>query len=167
MQELNSWQRRVAAYEKALALEPTSSELYHQLARTCAEGDQLSEAEATYRRALDASLEDNEYDSAIRGIWKLYNDREQRDKGIAILESLKPKMEKSAVLHELLGAAYKEAGEVEKANAAYTKWLEIRQKEGEPGTTALGVSASRQSDSRQGDYARESVRICRTRLTKW
>ena len=118
----------VAAYEKALTLEPTSYELYHQLARVHAEGDRLSEAEATYRRALDASLEDNEYDSAIRGIWRLYNDKEQKDKGIAILESLKPKMEKRAVLHELLGAAYKEAGESEKANATYTKWLEIRQK---------------------------------------
>ena len=120
--------KAAAAYEKALALEPTSSELYHQLAWTHAKDDQLSEAEATYRRALDASLEDNEYDSAIRGIWKLYSDREQRDKGVAILESLKPKMEESAVLYELLGAAYKEAGETEKANATYTKWLEIRQK---------------------------------------
>ncbi len=120
--------KAAAAYEKALALEPTSYELYHQLAWTHAKGDQLSEAEATYRRALDSSLEDNEYDSAVRGIWKLYNDREQRDKGVAILESLKPRMEKSAVLHELLAAAYKEAGETEKANAAYTKWLEIRQK---------------------------------------
>ena len=119
----------VAAYEKALTLEPTSYELYYQLARIHAEGDRLSEAEATYRRALDASLEDNEYDSAIRGIWKLYNDKEQKDKGITILESLKPKMEKRAVLHELLGAAYKEAGESEKANATYTKWLAIRQKE--------------------------------------
>ena len=121
--------KAVAAYEKALALEPTSSELYHQLARTHAKGDQLSEAEATYRRALETSLEDNEYDSAVRGIWRLYADQEQKDKGVAILESLKPKMEKSAVLHELLGAAYKEAAEAEKANVAYTKWLEIRQKE--------------------------------------
>ncbi len=120
--------KAAAAYEKALALEPTSSELYHQLAWTHAKDDQLSEAEATYRRALDASLEDNEYDSVIRGIWKLYSDREQRDKGVAILESLKPKMEESAILYELLGAAYKEAGETEKANATYTKWLEIRQK---------------------------------------
>ena len=119
----------VAAYEKALALEPTSYELYYQLARTHVKSDRLSEAEATYRRALDASLEDNEYDSAIRGIWTLYNDKELRDTGIAILESLKPKMEKSAVLHELLGAAYKDAGESEKANTTYTKWLEIRQKE--------------------------------------
>ena len=117
------------AYEKALALEPTSYELYHRLARTHAKGDQLSEAETAYRRALDISLEDNEHDSAVRGIWRLYADQEQRDKGIAILESLKPEMEKSAVLHELLGDAYKEAGEPEKANAAYTKWLEIRQKE--------------------------------------
>ena len=121
--------KAVAAYEEALVLEPTSYELYHQLARTHAERDQLSEAEATYRRALGTSLEDNEYDSAIRGIWKLYNDREQRDKGVAILESLKPKMEERAVLHELLGTAYKETGETEKANATYTKWLEIRQKE--------------------------------------
>ena len=121
--------RAAAAYEKALTLEPTSYELYHQLAWTHAKANQLSEAEAAYRRALDASLEDHEYNSAVRGVWKLYNDQEQKDKGVAILESLKPKMEKSAVLHELLGAAYKEAGEAEKANAAYTKWLEIRQKE--------------------------------------
>ena len=120
--------KAVAAYEKALALEPNSYELYHRLARTHAKGDQLSEAEAAYRRALDTSLEDNEYDSAIRGIWKLYNAREQKDKGVATLENLKPKMEKNAVLHELLAAAYKEVGETEKANAAYTKWLEIRQK---------------------------------------
>ena len=120
--------KATAAYEKALALEPTSYQLYHQLAQTYAEGDQLSEAKAAYRRALDTSLEDNEYDSAIRGIWKLYYDREQRDKGVAILENLKSEVEKSAVLHELLGAAYTEAGEAEKANAAYTKWLEIRQK---------------------------------------
>ena len=120
--------KATAAYEKALALEPTSYELYHQLAQTHAKGDQLSEAEATYLRALDASLEENEHDSAVRGIWKLYADQEQRDKGVSILESLKPKMEKSAVLHELLGAAYNEAGDTEKANAAYTKWLEIRRK---------------------------------------
>ena len=118
-----------AAYEKALALEPTSYELYNLLARTHAKSDQLSEAEAAYRRALDASLEENEHNSAIRGIWRLYADQEQKDKGIAILEELKPEMETSAALHELLGDAYKAVDNTEKANAAYAKWLEIRQKE--------------------------------------
>ncbi len=118
-----------AAYEKALELEPTSYELYLLLAGTYAKGNQLSAAEASYRQALDASLEENEHDSAIRGIWRLYVDQEQKDNGIAILEELKSKMKTSAVLHELLGDAYKAAGDTEKANTEYTKWLEIRQKE--------------------------------------
>ena len=119
--------------KKAIELEPTSYQFYSLLARIYAKGDQLSEAEAVYRRALDASLEEHEYNSALQGLWKLYADKDQKDRGIVILEELKPifdeKRQKSAVLLELLGDAYKEADNTEKADAIYAEWLAIRQKE--------------------------------------
>ena len=117
-----------AAYEKAIELDPTSYEFYRSLAQTHAKADRLSEAEVVYRQALDASLEEHDYNRALRGLWKLYADKDQEDKGIAILEALKPKMPKNAVLLELLGDAYKEAGNTEKADAVYAEWLTIRQK---------------------------------------
>ena len=116
------------AYEKAIQLEPTSYELYNLLAQTHVKADRSSEAEAVYHQALDASLEESEHNAAIRGIWKLYADKDQKDKGIAVLEELRPKMEASVALLELLGDAYKAAGDAEKANTAYTEWLTIQEK---------------------------------------
>ena len=117
-----------AAYQKAIQLEPTSYELYNLLAQTHEKADQLSEAEAVYRQALDVSLEENENDAVVRSIWKLYADKDQKDKGIAVLEELRPKIGTSVSLLELLGDAYKAAGDAEKADAAYTEWLTIQQK---------------------------------------
>lgn len=118
-----------AAYEKAIELEPTSYEFYSLLAQTYVKSERFSDAEGVYRRALDASLEERDYNRALRGIWELYADTEQNDKGIAALEELKPKMKKNAVLLELLGDAYKEADNTEKSDAVYAEWLAIRQKE--------------------------------------
>ena len=121
--------KAATAYEKAIELDPTTYQFYNLLAGIYTKGDQLSEATMVYRRALDASLEEHEYNSALQGLWKLYADKEQKDKGIAILEELKPKMHKSAVLLGLLGDAYKEMDDTEKADAVYAEWLAIRQKE--------------------------------------
>ena len=133
MDEATRLAKASSAYEKAIELEPTSYEFYNLLAQTHVKSDRLSDAEAVYRRALDASLEHREHDRALRGIWKLYADKDQEDKGIAVLEELKPtftkKRKKSAVLLELLADAYKEADNTEKADAVYAEWLEIRQKE--------------------------------------
>ena len=118
-----------AAYEKAITLEPTSYQFYNLLAQSYVKGDRFSDAEAVYRRALEASLEEHDYNRALRGIWKLYADQEQNDKGIAVLEELKPKIKKNAVILELLGDAYKETDNTEKADAVYTEWLAIRRKE--------------------------------------
>ena len=118
-----------AAYQKAIQLEPTSYELYNLLAETHVKADQLSEAEEVYHQALEAPLEESEHDAVIRSIWKLYADKDQKDKGIAVLEELRPKLGTSVSLLELLGDAYKAAGDAEKADAVYTEWLAIRQKE--------------------------------------
>ena len=122
-----------AAYEKAIELEPTSYQSYSSLAQTHVKADRLSEAEAIYRRALEASLEDHEYSSALRGIWKLYADADQEGKGIAVLEEVRSDFDEkertNAMLLELLGDAYKEAEDAVKADAVYAEWLAIRQKE--------------------------------------
>ena len=123
--------KSIAAYEKAIELDPTSYQLYDLLARTYIKTEQPSQAEVSYRRALDANLKQNEHDSAIRAIIGLYDGEGQEDKHIAILEEIRqkfPKMDNSAVLHELLGDLYKKTDDADKAELAYDKWLKIRQK---------------------------------------
>ena len=120
--------KSISAYEIAVELKPTSYQLYDLLAKTYIIAAQPSQAEATYRQALDAPLKQSEHDSAIRAISALYADEGQENKRIAFLEEIKPTMDNSAVLHELLGDLYKKAGDSEKAELAYTKWLQIRQK---------------------------------------
>ena len=106
------------AYERAIELGSHFISTLQSLAETHIKAERLSAAETVYRRALDASLEDREYDRALRSIWKLYDDKDQQEKGIAILEKLKLGFDKKgqtkAVLLELLGDAYKEADDTEK-----------------------------------------------------
>ena len=123
--------KSISAYEKAIELEPTSSQLYDLLAKTYIKAAQTSQAEATYRSALDAPLTQSEHDSAILAIIGLYADEGEENKQIAFLEELRQnlaKMDNSAVLHELLGDLYTKVGDSEKAELAYAKWLQIRQK---------------------------------------
>ena len=123
--------KSISAFQKAVELKPTSYQLYDLLAKTYIKAAQPSQVEATYRRALDAPLTQDEHDSAIRAIIELYANEGQENKHIAILEEIRqklPKMDKSAVLHELLGDLYKKVGDTEKAELAYAKWLQIRQK---------------------------------------
>jgi tetratricopeptide (TPR) repeat protein len=118
-----------AAYEKAIAFEPNSYELYGLLAQIYKKGKQPLDAEQVYRRALAATLTQSEYDAAVKAILNLYTDAEQEDKHIALLEALKPKMENSTALYELLGDAYKKVGDIEKAKIAYNRWIKLRQRE--------------------------------------
>ena len=118
-----------AAYEKAIQLDPNSYELYRLLAQIYKKGEHPLDAEKVYRRALEAPLTQSEYDAAVKAILNLYSDEEQADQHIALLEVLKPKMENSAVWHELLGDAYKKAGDTEKAKTAYNHWIKLRQRE--------------------------------------
>ena len=120
--------KSISAYEIAVELKPISYQLYDLLAQTYIKAAQPSQAEATYRQALDAPLKQSEHDSAISAISALHADEGQVNKNIAILEEIKPRMENSAVLHELLGNLYKKVGDTDKAEIAYAKWLQIRQK---------------------------------------
>ncbi len=122
--------KAVEAYERAIALEPTAHLLYDVLARNYLILNKANEAEATYRRAIDAEPEWRKMlDSAIRRLWRFYAERAELEKGIATLESLKPKIAFNATLHKLLGDAYKEIGDSKKSDAAYAKWFEMRRRE--------------------------------------
>ena len=118
-----------AAYQKAIEIAPTSYELYRSLAEIYTKDGRSAEAEAVYRRALDTPLAQRERDEAIYAIWTFYANTEQEKKGIAVLEELKQQIENSARLYELLGDAYKEAGDAEKAEIANTQWIQLRRRE--------------------------------------
>ena len=118
-----------AAYESALQLEPNSYELYRSLAQIHTQGGHPLNAEDVYRRALAAPLTQSEHEAAVKAILDLYPDDAQVEKHIALLEELKSKMEKSAVLHELLGDTYTKTGDTEKAEIAYAEWAKIRNRE--------------------------------------
>ncbi len=121
--------KAIASYKKAIELEPTNYQYYDLLAKTYKKLDQITDVEATYRQALDAPLSLNSHESAIQEIIGLYTEEEHKQKRVAILEEMQPKMLKSAVLHDLLGNLYNELGDTEKAELAYTQWLKIRQKD--------------------------------------
>ncbi|MCG9127607.1 tetratricopeptide repeat protein [Candidatus Poribacteria bacterium] len=124
--------KSIDAYEKAIELDKSSYKLYDLLAKSYIKNAQPLQAEETYRRALDATLIQNEYDSAINSIIRLYPNEGQEDKHIALLEEIRQKFQKmdnSAVLHELLGDLYNKTGNSEKAELNYAKWLKIRKNE--------------------------------------
>ena len=118
-----------AAYEAAIQFNPNSYELYRLLAQIYKSGEHPLDAEKVYRRALEASLTQSEYDSAVKAILNLYSDEKREDKHILLLEELKSKMANSAALHELLGDAYKKVGDTENAKTAYNHWIKLRQRE--------------------------------------
>ena len=143
--------KAAAVYEKVIALEPRAYPIYKMLAKIYFRLNRVDDSAAAYRRAVETSLtrgyrkigfRGKEYhwglettlyqedrDSALRRLWRFYADRSQFEKGIATLEALKPKMASNATLHKLLGDAYKEVGDGEKSDAAYARWIEIRERD--------------------------------------
>lgn len=119
----------IAAYQMAIGLEPSTYQLYDQLAQTYVLAGQTGNAEETYQQVFALSFRQSDYDSAIRAISKLYAGNGMNHKIISILEDIEVTMKNSAVLYELLGANYKKVGENEKSKHAYDKWLSIRLKE--------------------------------------
>ncbi len=122
-------EKAAVAYEKLLTRETNVYEVFRYLAELYIKTKRFSEAEKVYLRALEADLTQSEHNDAIRALWKLYSDRDAVEEFNTLLEELKPKMEGSSVLHELLGDAYKNAGDEQKAELAYSQWLKIRKSE--------------------------------------
>ena len=121
--------KAVAYYEKVIELEPRIYQSYNKIANLYIKQNQISDAEAVYRQALDAPFRQVTHDSLIRAIYELYANEGQEHKLVAILEEIEPKMQESVVLHEILGDLYNRIGDSDKAEIANAKWLKLRQKE--------------------------------------
>ena len=121
--------KSVAYYEKAIELNPKIYQPYNLLANLYVKQNQISEAEAVYLRAFDASFRQVTHNSLLRAISELYADEGQEHKLVAILEKIEPKMQENVVLYELLGDLYKKTGDSDKAELANAKWLKLRQRE--------------------------------------
>ena len=155
----------IAAYERAMTLNPNSTGILEPLAKLYANTDpekakplykrliklaDTVEARIQNRRALiDLYKRQGEFDTAItelldtvhfaperiehsvalRSLWNIYVTQERTEEGIATLEELVSHLTDNPVLYEVLGDAYKETGDSEKAETAYTQWIERRQKE--------------------------------------
>ena len=122
-------EKAAVAYEKLLTRETNVYEIFRYLAELYIKTKRFSDAEKVYLRALEADLTQSEHNDAIRALGQLFIRRGAEDELITHLEALRPKMEGSSVLHELLGDAYKNAGDEQKAELAYSQWLKIRKSE--------------------------------------
>lgn len=90
---------------------------------------EIESAITELRNAITSSSNPSERNAALKGLWKLYVEYKRENEGIAVLEELEPQMEGNSAFYELLGDAYRKVGAQEKANAAYAKWVELRQME--------------------------------------
>lgn len=116
-------------YEKVLKRGTNSYEIYRTLAEIYVKTGRTAEAEETYSQSLDADLRQSEYDDAMKSLWQLYDGAGKEKEYITLLEKLKPKMAESSALFELLGDAYNKLGDKQKAEDAYTQWINLRKDE--------------------------------------
>ncbi len=121
--------KAAVAYQKLLSDGTNYYEAFRYLAEIYIKTERFADAEKVYLRALEVDFTQSEQNDAISDLWKLYSKRDAVKKFIALLEELKPRMEGSSVLYELLGDAYIDVGEEDKAELAYTQWINIRRKE--------------------------------------
>lgn len=121
--------KAAVAYQKLLSDGTNYYEAFRYLAEIYIKTERFADAEKVYLRALEVDLTQSEQNDAISDLWQLYSKRDAVKKFIALLEELKPRMEGSSVLHELLGDAYIDVGEEDKAELAYTQWINMRIKE--------------------------------------
>ena len=90
---------------------------------------ELDTAIAELRDLAGTATEKVERDSALHLLWELFEDEERKSERVILFEELASQSGESATVYELLGDAYKAAENQEKANVAYTQWVEFRQKE--------------------------------------
>ncbi len=121
-------EKSINAYETAIQLNPTSYQLYDLLASSYIRAMQYPNAITTYHQALEAPLRQIDHDLIIQKITTYYTQQGQENEIIPFLEEIKPIMQNSTVLYELLGDHYKIAGDQENADSAYTKWLKLKKK---------------------------------------
>ena len=84
---------------------------------------------AELRDFVGTATEESERDAALHSLWKIYDDQRRETERITIFEELASQIGEDTTVYELLGDAYKEIGNQEKAGIAYTQWGELHQRE--------------------------------------
>ena len=90
---------------------------------------ELDTAIAELRNFAGTATEESERDAALHSLWEIYDDQGWETERITIFEELASQIGENATVYELLGDAYKEIGNQEKAGIAYMQWGKFRQKE--------------------------------------
>ena len=84
---------------------------------------------AELRDFAGTTTEESERDAALHSLWEIYDDQGRETERIILFEELASQIGENTTVYELLGDAYKDIGNQEKASIAYTQWGEFRQKE--------------------------------------
>ncbi len=90
---------------------------------------ELDTAIAELRDLAGTATEKVERNSALHVLWGLFEDGERKSERVTLFEELAAQIEEDATVYQLLGDAYKAVENREKADIAYTQWVEFRQKE--------------------------------------
>jgi len=90
---------------------------------------EIDAAISELRNTITSSSNRSEKNAALTGLWDLYVEAKREKEGIAALKELEPQMKGNSTFYELLGDAYREIGDQESANAAYARWIELREAE--------------------------------------
>ena len=131
---LNDAQLDIAAniFKERIKEDVNDLSAYLSLAEIHMRKNRFADAEKIYLSALELDLSKYEQDVILTELQILFNLRNGNEAFIKLLEELKPRMEGSAILYELLGDAYMEAGEEEKGQTAYRQWLRIQNRDVDP-----------------------------------
>ena len=131
---LNDAQLDIAAniFKERIKEDVNNLSAYLSLAEIHMRKNRFADAEKIYLSTLELDLSESEQDVIMTELQKLFNLRNANEEFIKLLEELKPRMEGSAILHELLGDAYMQAEEEEKAQTAYRQWLRIQKRDVDP-----------------------------------
>ncbi len=90
---------------------------------------ELDTAIAELRDLAGTATEKVERNSALHVLWGLFEDGERKSERVTLFEELAAQIEEDATVYQLLGDAYQAVENQEKADIAYTQWVEFRQKE--------------------------------------
>ncbi|HID55353.1 TPA: tetratricopeptide repeat protein, partial [Candidatus Poribacteria bacterium] len=118
-------------YKRLIELADTANERIRKrdfLADLYSRSGEVEAAISELKKAALRSSSRSERNAALTKLKEICFETKREREVIAFMEEIEPQMKDNAAFYELLGDAYMEIGEREKAKAAYTRWIELREK---------------------------------------
>ena len=117
-------------YRRLIELADTGRDRAHRRRALIDLHTRSGEYDAAIAELLNASRSvENEWErqTLLPLLWNVYKSQGRSTEGVATLELLATELPDSPTPHEVLGDAYKEIGNPDKSDAAYTQWVARRQ----------------------------------------